>query len=139
MSIKIKRNTKNGALIKLKIKISGQENVKIAFDETIEVPLDNSQTQISVSQFAAKKEMVDVNDGDFIEITEKSSTNKLYWAIFIVVFFAVFFTTMTNLLPVLFVLFPIIILIGLNYNPYHLTVMESNTYKKGDQHAYYHT
>ncbi|WP_192988464.1 hypothetical protein [Carnobacterium mobile] len=90
MSVTIKRNTDwVGRSINVAIKLNDEKIAKIGYNQELKLDIPNESAQLKVSQQGTKSNIVEVKDGDVVEIT----TSK--WAYLIV------------LLPAFLVMLPI--------------------------------
>lgn len=90
MSVTIKRNTDwVGRSINVAIKVNDEKIAKIGYHQELKLDIPNESAQLKVSQQGTKSNIVEVKDGDVVEIT----TSK--WAYLIV------------LLPAFLVMLPI--------------------------------
>lgn len=75
MSVTIKRNTDwVGRSINVAIKLNDEKIAKIGYNQKIKLDIPNESAQLKVSQQGTKSNIVEVKDGDVVEITTSKWT-----------------------------------------------------------------
>ena len=75
MSVTIKRNTDwVGRSINVAIKLNDEKITKIGYNQEIKLDIPNESAQLKVSQQGTKSNIVEVKDGDVVEITTSKWT-----------------------------------------------------------------
>lgn len=75
MSVTIKRNTDwVGRSINVAIKLNDEKIAKIGYNQEIKLDIPNESAQLKVSQQGTKSNIVEVKDGDVVEITTSKWT-----------------------------------------------------------------
>lgn len=87
MSVIIKRKTgPAGVGSKMSIKVNGEKVTKIAYQQEIELDIENEHALIKVEQLGVKSNEINVKNGDVVEI---KTTNMTYITIFMLLVYIV--------------------------------------------------
>ena len=87
MSVIIKRKTgPAGAGSKMSIKVNGEKVTKIAYQQEVELDIENEHALIKVEQLGVKSNEINVKNGGVVEI---KTTNMTYITIFMLLVYIV--------------------------------------------------
>lgn len=99
------------------IKINGDKVDKVWSEEQVEIALPSNKAQLKVSQFGTRSNVLEINDGETIEITTPKSSK-------LIILLIILFPLLTNFIPnfqyrmvsmVIYVIFALLILFGKNW------------------------
>ncbi|MGB3160626.1 MAG: hypothetical protein WBA84_05200 [Carnobacterium sp.] len=99
------------------IKINGDKVDKVGSEKQVEINLPSGKAQLKVSQFGTRSNVLEINDGETIEITTPKLSNLIFLLI-------ILFPLLTNFIPnfqyrmvsmVIYTIFALIILFGKNW------------------------
>ena len=124
MSITIRRNT--GWMAKysiIRVKLNGEKVASIQQDKQLEIETPKGKTNLKVSQFLAKSNTIEIEDGDIVEITQATFSKIAFPLIML----AAFLTVSINSFEYKMIVRAILIMFLLLPNEYNLKVMTEKT------------
>lgn len=133
MSVTIKRNTGwLGSGSTIVVKMNGEKVAKVAHEQQVEVFLSEDSAKLSVSQSGGKSNVVEVNDGETVEITStKWAKASLFLPIICIFSTNLISSSMYRVLSLIaIVIFFISAAFLMKY--FHLTVLDKKTRHKSD-------
>ena len=124
MSITIRRNT--GWMAKysiIRVKLNGEKVASIQQDKQLEIETPKGKTNLKVSQFLAKSNTIEIEDGDIVEITQATFSKIAFPLIML----AAFLTGSINSFEYKMIVRAILIMFLLLPNEYNLKIMTEKT------------
>ena len=124
MSVRIKRKTGIlGMGANISVKVNGEKVTKIAYEEDVELDIKNANALLRVSQFGARSNQIEVEDGDRIEV----KTTKIAYIAFFLPFLYLMANNIVPTVPYTMNNFIIVLLLMLfilfTFNGYRLNVI----------------
>lgn len=101
----------------ISIEINGDKVDQVEAEQQVEIALPSHKAQLKVSQFGTRSNVLEINDGETIEITTPKLSNLIFFLI-------ILFPFLTNFIPsfqyrtinmVIYAIFALMILFGKNW------------------------
>ena len=116
----IRRTGFIGMAAAISLKINGDKVGKVVSDHEVEIALLSNKAQLTVSQFGTRSNVLEINDGETIEISTSKSSNFVFFSM-------VFFPILINFIQsfqyraitlVIYAVFALLVLFGKKW--YHI-------------------
>ena len=128
MSVIIKRKTGGaGAGSKMSIKVNGENVKKIAYQQEVELDIQNEPALVKVEQLGVKSNEINVENGDVVEIKTTKTTYITIFVLFVYLIVSSFEQMAVYITPVRTIFFILLISTLFITNGFELRIIDTKS------------